>query len=433
MSLPRAVVALGFLVVACPRESSGQIALGSEIAVNVYTSGDQDVPALAILPGGGFVAAWQSAGVDGDGTGVVARRFDSTGSGVGGEIPLSTGVAGGQNLPAIGADSVGNFVATWDSWAAPGDLSGYGVSARLFAAAGTPAGAEALVNTHTSAFQHASDIAVGPAGDFAVVWQDDGQVNEAQIYLRIFGANGSPATGEILVSDDAGFFRTAPAIARDSAGNLVVVWQAEEDGEQRNVYYRLYAADGDPITAGALATETVATDQKTPDVAMRPTGEFVIVWQSYQQDGDGWGVYARRFDANGDPAAGQSRVNLGTVGNQVEPVVGVASNGTFAVAFRDTAHGGILGRALSGAGTAYGGDFLISDLTPYDEASPALAMAANGDFTVAWTAAGYDGSGYSIRARRFVGDYLFRDSFESGDTQAWSGSVGSFAEAGAGE
>ena len=396
-----------------------QMALNTEVAVNVFTTGHQDVPAVALLPDG-FVVAWQSAGVDGDSTGVVARRFDASGAGIGGEIALATGVAGPQNLPAIGADSSGNFAASWDSFAAPGDASGYGVSYRPFGANGTPSAAEALANVYTNAFQHASDISVGPAGNFAIVWQDDGQVNEAQIYLRLFTAAGAPATAPILVSDDAGAFRSLPAVARDDAGNLVVVWQNEEAGENRNVYYRLYDADGDPLTSGALATSTVTTDQKNADVAVQPNGEFAVVWQSSQQDGDNWGIYGRRFHANGTAVAGEFRVNLNTADSQTEPSAGVDANGTLVVAYRDIAHGGIVGRAFDASGNPVGGDVPISDPTPFDEASPALAMTSTGDFTVVWTADGLDPSGYAIRARSFAGNYLFRDGFESSATDAWS-------------
>lgn len=153
---------------------------------------------------------------------------------------------------------------------------------------------------------------------------------------------------------------------------------------------------------------------------MFPDGSFVVVWQSFTQDGDAWGVHARRFASDGTAVADEFPVNLGTEGSQIEPAVGAAANGTFLVAYRDVAHGGIVGRAFDASDTPFGGDFPISDPTPFDEASPALAMDGDGDFVVAWTADGYDGSGYAIRARRFEGTFLFRDGFESGATNAWS-------------
>ena len=30
-------------------------------------------------------------------------------------------------------------------------------------------------------------------------------------------------------------------------------------------------------------------------------GGFVVAWQSQNLDGDGWGIYAKRFDASGAP------------------------------------------------------------------------------------------------------------------------------------
>src|SRR5262245_16138651 len=47
-------------------------------------------------------------------------------------------------------------------------------------------------------------------------------------------------------------------------------------------------------------------------VAMDRDGDFVVVWQSYGQDGDGAGVFGQRFNAAGVPQAVEFQVNAYT-------------------------------------------------------------------------------------------------------------------------
>ena len=66
--------------------------------------------------------------------------------------------------------------------------------------------------------------------------------------------------------------------------------------------------------AGAFAQHRVGLEfqvntytvenQSLPVVAIDAAGNFVVAWQSYHQDGQAWGVFARRHDQTG---AAQSR------------------------------------------------------------------------------------------------------------------------------
>src|SRR5688572_22011717 len=60
----------------------------------------------------------------------------------------------------------------------------------------------------------------------------------------------------------------------------------------------------------------------TPDaggpsaVASDADGDFVVAWRNFGQDGDGFGVSARRYDRDGNPRTGEIAVNTTTAGNQ---------------------------------------------------------------------------------------------------------------------
>ena len=86
------------------------------------------------------------------------------------------------------------------------------------------------------------------------------------------------------------------AVAADDSGAFAVVWSSQQqDGSGDGVYVRAYNADGSPRMADLLVNEYSAGDQTAPAIASDDLGNMTIVWQSAGQDGDGWGIYGRRF------------------------------------------------------------------------------------------------------------------------------------------
>ena len=75
--------------------------------------------------------------------------------------------------------------------------------------------------------------------------------------------------------------------------------------------------------------ETTAGDQMFARVAMDASGNFTVVWQSQNQDSDGWDIYARRFDSSGNPVGSEFRVNTTTAGDQQNANIGMNASGEF--------------------------------------------------------------------------------------------------------
>jgi len=71
------------------------------------------------------------------------------------------------------------------------------------------------------------------------------------------------------------------------------------------------------------------------DVACGPGGGFVVAGVRTDTDGTTWGVFVRRYDADGQPSGDAVTVNPTPAGDQTEPVVGVAGDGTIVVAWDD--------------------------------------------------------------------------------------------------
>ena len=56
---------------------------------------------------------------------------------------------------------------------------------------------------------------------------------------------------------------------------------------------------GTPIGPAFLVNSYTTGDQTLPSLAADATGAFVVVWQSYGQDGGGWGIFGQRHDTAG--------------------------------------------------------------------------------------------------------------------------------------
>jgi predicted Zn-dependent protease len=128
------------------------------------------------------------------------------------------------------------------------------------------------------------------------------------------------------------FAETAQAVAVDAAGNSVVTWSSYgQDGDGWGVYAQRFDAYGHAIGSEFRVNTRTAGDQERSAVAMNASGAFVVTWSSYGQDGDGWGIYGQRFDAAGNRVGGEFRINTTTAGDQDFSSVGMDTAGNFVV------------------------------------------------------------------------------------------------------
>ena len=195
-------------------------------------------------------------------------------------------------------------------------------------------------------------------GDYAVVWTSN-TVGAAGVYAKVYQANWStvpnttnghqanpPANPtEIYVTTNS--TATYASVACDAAGDFVVTW-SEQDAGDWNVWASEYGANGKLLLAPFMVNTTTTDVQEYSAVGMDADGDFVITWQSLNQDGSGWGVYAQRYDSAGNPVGGQDDAQLMTFVGQ--------PRGTFTLYWNNGGPGSHRDRAISyqgnGAATA---------------------------------------------------------------------------------
>jgi hypothetical protein len=89
--------------------------------------------------------------------------------------------------------------------------------------------------------------------------------------------------------------QNGPWVAEDSQGRSLVVWTSvNQDGSGEGVFGRLFDASGNPIGDERQINTTAGGNQRAPQVASDGNGNFIVVWQSEGQDGDGFGVFGRK-------------------------------------------------------------------------------------------------------------------------------------------
>ena len=155
-----------------------------------------------------------------------------------------------------------------------------------------------------------------------------------------------------------------------------------------------------------LVNSTTADTQRFPAVAIAPGGDFVIAWDSLNQDGTGYGVYAQRYNAAGAAQGSEFVVNTFTTSDQQYPVVASDIAGNFVIAWQshsqDAAFSvGVYAQAYAASGATIGSQFRVNTTTTSDQSYPSIAMDREGDFVVVWTDYQLDGNVQGVFAQRY--------------------------------
>ncbi len=386
---------------------------GPEFRVNTDTSDDQEYSAVAMDADGDFVVVWErhhGYGYAHD-EGVYAQRYDAAGAQQGGEFLVNTSASDYQGAAAVAMDADGDFVVTWESSGQDG--SGWGVYAQRYNAAGMAQGGEFRVNTYTTDDQKSPAVAMDAAGNFVVTWESSGEDgSDAGVYAQRYNAAGSPLGNEFRVNTYTMSYQWEPAVAMDADGDFVVAWQSRsQDGSGWGIYAQRYNAAG-VAQGGEVRVNTYTTGhQAGAAVAMDADGDFVVAWQSDAQDGSGYGVYAQRYSAAGMAQGGEFRVNSHTNRYQWVPAMAMDAAGNFVVAWQsfdqDGSGYGVYGQQYDAAGVPRGGEFRANTYTDRDQKFPAVAMDADGDFVVAWQSIGQYDDHFDVYAQRYVATAAF--------------------------
>jgi hypothetical protein len=287
--------------------------------------------------------------------------------------------------------SDGSYVTTWTSVGQDG--SGGGVYAQKYSASGAKTGGEFRINTTTLGHQYESDITALANGNYVVTWTSDGNSQDTSgggIFARVFDANNNALTGEFKVNTTTTGTQTTPTITGLDNGDFVVSWQsASQDGSGTGVYAQRFNSAGAAQGAEFRVNQETYSDQRRNQITSLEGGGFVVTWDSYAQDGSGWGVYGRRYDASGTAQGSEFRVSTLTSSEQRDSSVSRLSGGGFVVSFtdysgEDQSGAGIFFQVYDADGTQKGSQKQANTFNYYNQYTSSVTNLADGGFVVSW-------------------------------------------------
>ncbi|HEX5164748.1 MAG TPA: GEVED domain-containing protein [Thermomicrobiales bacterium] len=396
--------------------------VGGELSLTTYAGLEEMPPAAAMNAAREAVVAWVSYAEDGSGLGVFAQLLDKYGAPIGDRIAVNSFTAGNQGAPAVARAPDGQFVIVWQSEDQEESGDGYGIYAQRYSATGVPEGLTFLVNTTVAGDQKAPAVAMGTDGRFVIAWEsvsDDGSLDiMAQRYLPDGQADG----GEFRVNNLTGLDQKDPAIAMNAAGQFVIAWvsdhpalEPEAVDTEKSIFVQWYDSNGQATGDEVLVHKYVKDAQEAPAVGIDGTGRFVVAWQSINQDGNSWGVFARRFLADKTPVERREFVvNETRMGPQRYVGLGMDEYGRFVITWQsntraELADGGsggggggqnpntpegsswdLFGRQYGFDGQREGGELPVNQWQMGPQIRPVVAQAAGGDFGIFWIGQGPD-------------------------------------------
>ena len=189
-------------------------------------------------------------------------------------------------------------------------------------------GAEFRINSATSLNQSAPSIACN-GNNYLVVWEHQGYYNR-NIHAQFFDKQGSKIGSEFRVNTYTTHYQMAGNVTTDGT-NYLVTWQSsDQDGDDFGVFGKILNEQGDEVCPEIQINTYTPHYQAYPCAASNGSNYF-IVWRSTEQDGMGYGIVGRLLDNEGNMLGDEKIINAHTCFDQQEPSIATDGNNYFVV------------------------------------------------------------------------------------------------------
>ncbi|MEE8310868.1 MAG: hypothetical protein V3R77_01335 [Candidatus Binatia bacterium] len=253
--------------------------------------------------------------------------------------------------------------------------------------------------------------AIAPLGSsgYVVVWESQDQDGNGEgIYGRLLDSSGVPTGTEFRVNTTTLGSQDTAAVAATASGDFVVVWESfGQDGNADGVFGQRFSSTGTPIGTEFPVNSTTAASQDDPDVTCDGAGNFVVVWEAGgAQDGSNTGVFGQRFSSTAIPIGTEFQANTTTVGSQSDATIGIDGSGSFVVIWSSTTGDGdgtgMFGQRFSAAAAKVGTEFHINTYTTGSQDEADVAVHSDGSFVALWESFGQDGFSNGVYGQRYA-------------------------------
>jgi len=189
----------------------------------------------------------------------------------------------------------------------------------------------------------------------------------------------------------------SPKVAGLTGGGFVVVYHANQPtgGALTDVVARLYDYQGKPQASDFIVNlPGVAGSQESPDVSAFPneTGGFVVVWESSNDDGAGWGIVGQRYHNNGLKLGEKFPVNTTTELDQRVAEVAAFYDGSFLVAWEHSFPGidspDVRAQLFNNKAEKSGPEKTLNSYVTSQQRTPVVAALDKDGWVAAWASMG---------------------------------------------
>lgn len=302
-----------------------------EFQVNVNREGNQTYPSVATDAEGNALILWQGPGADGD-EDIFARTFDVNGIALTDEMLLNTDLAGQQLNPSVASNGTGTFAVVWESLQDKPDGRRTSIRGQLLDPLGAPLGPELSIDPNNWECRY-PDVAMDKAGRFVVTWMRDRSSNT--IVARLLDPHGLAITDAFEVSIASISSITRPSVATSPAGDFAIAWDGDPNSTDRDkIHIRLFDPNAEPKADPFVVSSASQGPQQWPQLAASDLGQFVVAWQAESDaPSTATDILARRFDRSGEPLGEPFQLNDWAPDKQRYPAVAMKADGSFIAAW----------------------------------------------------------------------------------------------------
>ena len=263
-------------------------------------------------------------------------------------------------------------------------------------AAPTPWNNTFVVNTTTLDTQNKPHVTALADGRFVMTWTDASENatvgnSTTDVRMRIFNADGTPKTGEIILGSTNGApvpgSQLESTIAMLPDGRFIAVWAelVGDDGSQKVLKGQVFSVDG--ASLGTFDIGTAVDIAQVPTITVLGADRFMVGWQ----EGEGGIGSVRAFTIGGGGAVAAGAIHSVGGNTTGAPVLAASQDGTKSLAVWADDQG-VAAEFISATGVGSG---LVEVFHGPDTSKATVTRLKNGGYVVTWQQLTGEHEGYA--------------------------------------
>lgn len=208
------------------------------------------------------------------------------------DVPLGGGKSFDHD---VGSDFFGNTIVVHSSSSFP-TSNQHDIYLTRYNTAGNEVVSNQRINEFLNGNQRDVSVAVNDYGEFAVVWTTDISGTDT-IKGKFFNRDGSVLVSEFFVSE-IGETASNAVVGISDSGEIIVSWQGSGTSDANGIYAKRFDLNGDSASSILAINSATVGEELGASVAMNARGEWIVGWYEFENDNTQNQVVFSVYDAN---------------------------------------------------------------------------------------------------------------------------------------